>query len=45
MNATSIKSKKPSKEKIDSSDYLEQKYGKEPPISEKELKQHRWNWH
>ena len=28
-----------------SDDYLERKYGKEPKISSKELKQHRWNWH
>ena len=45
MNATSTKPEKVSKKKIDSCDYLEQKYGKEPRISEKELKQHRWNWH
>jgi hypothetical protein len=45
MNSTSIKPKKITKEKINSSDYLEKKYGKEPRISEKELKEHRWNWH
>ncbi|MHA1977124.1 MAG: hypothetical protein ACW98F_05485 [Candidatus Hodarchaeales archaeon] len=25
--------------------YLERKYGKEPRISSKELKQIQWNWH
>ncbi|MHA1994623.1 MAG: hypothetical protein ACW97Z_08795 [Candidatus Hodarchaeales archaeon] len=28
-----------------SDNYLERKYGKEPKISSKELKQLRWNWH
>ncbi len=25
--------------------YLEKKYGKEPKISEEELKRTRWSWH
>jgi hypothetical protein len=27
------------------SDYLESKYGKEPKITDEELKEIRWNWH
>ena len=29
----------------DSENYLERKYGKEPRISLKELKQIQWKWH
>ncbi|MHA2029140.1 MAG: hypothetical protein ACXAB2_13175 [Candidatus Hodarchaeales archaeon] len=31
--------------KIINDDYLIRKYGKEPPITEKERKQNQWNWH
>lgn len=40
-----------SKKKLQRSDkrefvnYLELKYGKEPKISEEELKEQQWNWH
>jgi hypothetical protein len=27
------------------SEYLIRKYGKEPRISEEELRQNQWNWH
>jgi hypothetical protein len=37
--------KKPENKKIIKDHYLIRKYGKEPPISEKERKQSRWNWH
>lgn len=33
------------KSHINPDNYLERKYGKEPKISTKELKQLQWNWH
>ena len=37
--------KKEHKNIEDALSYLEKKYGKEPLISVKELKETRWNWH
>ncbi len=37
--------KKHANKKIIIEDYLIRKYGKEPLITEKEMKQKQWNWH
>jgi hypothetical protein len=44
MSSLKLKPKKVDDKSISEPvDYLERKYGKEPPISKKELKE--WNWH
>jgi hypothetical protein len=44
MSSSKSNSKKSIKDPVSEHlHYLERKYGKEPPISEKELKE--WNWH
>jgi len=43
--STQIKTAKKPKDSDDQMSYLEKKYGKEPLITAKELKETRWSWH
>jgi hypothetical protein len=43
MSASKKKSERISDQ--EKTNYLEQKYGKEPKISTEELKKQQWNWH
>jgi len=46
MESHEVKTERRSENKnMDVSKYLTRKYGKEPRITEEEMKQNRWNWH
>jgi len=46
MGTHQVKTERKSEnKKMNASEYLTRKYGKEPRITEEEMKQNRWNWH